>query len=78
MLDSLVALIQSAALIFVAWGAYLCIFCRDRRTGPRTTAADRRNRLGAKAIDLAQASKGRATDFEIGFRRPRASEQLAA
>lgn len=77
MVDGLVALIQSAALVFLAWGAYLCIFCRDRRTGPRTSAADRRSRLGPKVIDLALASKGRATDFEIGFRRP-ATGKLAA
>ena len=78
MLDGLVAFIQSAALIFLAWGAYLCLFCRDRRTGPRTSAADRRGRLGPKMIDLALASKGRATDFEIGFRRPAPAEKLAA
>lgn len=78
MVDGLVALIQSAALIFLAWGAYLCIFCRDRRTGPRTSAADRRDRPGAKVIDLATASKGRATDFEIGFRRPAPADKIAA
>jgi hypothetical protein len=84
MVDVLVAFIQSAAVVFLGWGAYLCLFCRDRRTSKRTTAADRRGRRpmhdvqSSKVIDLASASKDRATDFEIGFRRPRPTEKLAA
>jgi hypothetical protein len=83
MTDLLVALLQSAAVLFVAWGAYLCLFSRDRRTGSRTTAADRRGRAsyaasGSNVIDLASAARDRATDFEIGFRRPRGTEKLAA
>jgi len=84
MTDLLVALLQSAAVLFVAWGAYLCLFSRDRRTGSRTTAADRRGRAspyaasGSNVIDLASAARDRATDFEITFRRPRGTEKLAA
>ena len=73
MLDALIALIQTAAVGFLLWGAYLCLFCRDRRSGERTTADHRR----AKVIDLVGATKDRATDFEIGFRR-RHAEKLAA
>jgi hypothetical protein len=76
MIEGLVAFMQSVAVLFLAWGAYLCLFCRDRRTGERTTAADRRSRR--PLIDLASAAKDRATDFEIGFRRQRNTEQLAA
>lgn len=83
MVEVLVAFVQSAAVAFLAWGAYLCLFCRDRRVGKRTSAADRRVAgQPANVIDLASASRDRATDFEIGFRRARPSaqpsEQLAA
>ena len=82
-MDVLVALIQSVAVLFLAWGAYLCLFCRDRRSGERGTAADRRGAQGthassASVIDLASAMRDRATDFEIGFRRARPTEKLAA
>ncbi len=73
MLDTLIALLQSMAVVFLAWGAYLCLFCRDRRSGERAGAAHRRT----KVIDLMSAMKDRATDFEIGFRRAHA-EKLAA
>ena len=73
MLDAFIALMQTAAVGFLAWGAYLCLFCRDRRRSERTTAADRRGNV----IDLVAATKDRATDFEIGFRR-RHAEKLAA
>jgi hypothetical protein len=79
MVEALVALIQSAAVLFVAWGAYLCLFCRDRRVGKRTSSLDRRGAAQpANVIDLSAAAKDRATDFEIGFRRPRSMEKLAA
>lgn len=84
MMDLLLALLQSAAVLFVAWGAYLCLFCRDRRSGERTSAADRHGRAtpyvapAANVIDLASVTRDRATDFEIGFRRARAAEKLAA
>ena len=82
MMDWLIAFMHSMAVLFLAWGAYLCLFCRDRRTGPRTTAGDRRDRASRAAtpatfVDLASAAKGRATDFEIGFRRRRAPDKLA-
>jgi hypothetical protein len=78
MLEVLVAFMQTAAVAFLAWGAYLCLFCRDRRVGKRTTAADRRAAPFAHFIDLAAASRDRATDFEIGFRRARPTRKLAA
>lgn len=80
MIEALVALIQTAAVVFLAWGAYLCLFCRDRRIGERTSAQDRRAAPAAQpanVIDLSAASRDRATDFEIGFRRTRI-EKLAA
>lgn len=73
MLDALIALMQTAAVGFLLWGAYLCLFCRDRRRGERTSVADRRSNV----IDLVGAMQDRATDFEIGFRRGHA-EKLAA
>jgi len=70
MVQALVLLMQLAAVAFLAWGAYLCLFCRDRRAAPRLPAK-------AQVIDLSSASRDRATDFEIGFRRSH-EEKLAA
>ena len=51
MVEILVAAMQTAAVMFLAWGAFLCLFSGERK--------------------LEAASRGRATDFEIGFRRLR-------
>ena len=68
MVEALVVLMQVAAVAFVAWGAYLCLFC---------SAQNKTARPAAKVIDLSSASRERATDFEIGFRRHH-EEKLAA
>lgn len=52
MVEILVAAMQTAAVMFLAWGAFLCLFSRGERK-------------------VEAASRGRATDFEIGFRRLR-------
>ena len=52
MVEILMAALQAGAVMFLAWGAFLCLFSGSGRT-------------------LAAASRGRATDFEIGFRRLR-------
>ena len=52
MVEILMAALQTAAVMFLAWGAFLCVFSGGERK-------------------LAAASRGRATDFEIGFRRLR-------
>jgi hypothetical protein len=52
MVEILVAAIQTAALMFLAWGAFLCLSAGSERK-------------------VEAASRGRATDFEIGFRRLR-------
>ena len=52
MVEILVAAMQTAAVLFLAWGAFLCLFCASERK-------------------VEAASRGRATDFEIGFRRLR-------
>jgi hypothetical protein len=52
MVEMLIAAVQSAAVLFLAWGAALCLFSGDRRK-------------------VEDASRGRATDFEIGYRRLR-------
>ena len=52
MVEILVAAMQSAAVLFILWGALLCLFSGAERS-------------------VEAASRGRATDFEIGFRRLR-------
>lgn len=52
MVEILMAAMQTAAVMFLAWGAFLCLFSGNARK-------------------LQAASRGRATDFEIGFRRLR-------
>jgi hypothetical protein len=52
MVEILVAATQTAAVMFLAWGAFLCLF----------SGAERK---------VEAAARGRATDFEIGFRRLR-------
>ncbi len=52
MVEMLMAAMQTAAVLFLMWGAFLCLSSGSERK-------------------VEAASRGRATDFEIGFRRLR-------
>jgi hypothetical protein len=80
-----IAIIQAAAIVFVAWGAYLCFARRDRRrynrsvfVHPRRRKSDRSGVQEARVVEIFDASGNGATDFTIGYRRSDKSERRAA
>lgn len=69
-MDILVAIIQTAAIGFLGWGAYLCVFCSERRASRRrelTVPRRRDDAAPAKVVNLREVAAGRRTDFSIGF-----------
>lgn len=72
-MDILISTIQTAAALFLAYGAFLCVFGAERRTDRRTDSAFRRRRTDkatAKIINLPEMATDRRTDFAIGFHQP--------
>lgn len=76
MLTIVVSTLQLLCVALVLSGGILCLIGRDRRNGHREPVNSERLRrrsdketAKAVVIVLADASRERATDFEIGYRR---------
>lgn len=69
-METLMSIIQAAAALFIAYGAFLCLFYSDRRAMQERPSGMRRRRMDAPVaaiVDLPAMAAGRRTDFSIGF-----------
>lgn len=84
MIDTLFAIVQLGAAVFLLWGAYICIACGERRRynartdHPQRRQSDVRRPSTVHLVDLVDEAANRATDFSIGFRRSPESLKRAA